>query len=555
MWGCRGLPGFYVITHALSEYDQLEWSLRAMIQHAESEHNNITNLAKLRALGEEGGSGGPCGGSNMTTSCRRSSAGVCVTASNEAKQESSCSQPGQMTDSASITSAPALQDQTTQADQSQPKATIQHPMDLFVQACAAFGKLKQAERAWVEAIAQKENVQASEVIKVLGIEILDEGSQSQDLHDDASLDTSPYSTGDGDEVSSHAEVSVSKAPGETNLQRLQRKSHHLRSIHINDPELQEARSQFQKANTALRELRWSSLGFHYDWTARSYHEASKSLFPASFRAAAISLVAPLVEKGLVNPVQPEAGIVNYYPLGSQMGAHIDDAEPAIEQPIVSVSLGAAAIFLIGTHDRTETPTAIYLRSGDVVIMDGPSRLCFHAVPRIIESSLNESGLRAAAVALLQAYKEDPGTRQVSSAAASTFETDYDLPELMQPELKGCFDDLDPSLRVGSLEDTALVQAIGPALERAGITIEEALEFLIVTLRETRINMNIRQVNDKKYGPPSTKRLKIPAEAANCGAYAAQDQETFQKLCQVAVTVTTCAMRKAGQTKRETYEDP
>lgn len=52
-------------------------------------------------------------------------------------------------------------------------------------------------------------------------------------------------------------------------------------------------------------------------------------------------------------------------VGTGMGAHIDDAEPAILQPILSLSLGASCVFLIGTADRTEQPTAIYLRSGIV----------------------------------------------------------------------------------------------------------------------------------------------------------------------------------------------
>ena len=36
-------------------------------------------------------------------------------------------------------------------------------------------------------------------------------------------------------------------------------------------------------------------------------------------------------------------------------------------------------------DKSTTPTAFFIRSGDVVIMSGSSRLAYHAVPRILES--------------------------------------------------------------------------------------------------------------------------------------------------------------------------
>ena len=51
------------------------------------------------------------------------------------------------------------------------------------------------------------------------------------------------------------------------------------------------------------------------------------------------------------------------------------------------SLGNAAVFLIGGMTRDTEPIAILLRSGDIVIMSGPCRRAYHAVPRILEGSL------------------------------------------------------------------------------------------------------------------------------------------------------------------------
>ena len=84
--------------------------------------------------------------------------------------------------------------------------------------------------------------------------------------------------------------------------------------------------------------------------------------------------------------RPEAAIINYYPQGANMGGHQDDAEPAIDRPIVSISIGCPAIFLIGGRDRSVLPTPILVRSGDVIILSGESRYAYHGVPLILPMS-------------------------------------------------------------------------------------------------------------------------------------------------------------------------
>lgn len=42
-----------------------------------------------------------------------------------------------------------------------------------------------------------------------------------------------------------------------------------------------------------------------------------------------------------------------------------------------ISLGCKAIFLLGGKSREHTPIAMFLRSGDVVLMAGEARECFH----------------------------------------------------------------------------------------------------------------------------------------------------------------------------------
>jgi alkylated DNA repair protein alkB family protein 1 len=128
----------------------------------------------------------------------------------------------------------------------------------------------------------------------------------------------------------------------------------------------------------FKKLRWANLGYHYNWTLRKYVQNEKSQFPVDF-AILCQQAADLV--GL--EINPEAGIVNYYPMGTQMCGHIDDAEHCMEEPIVSFSVGCTCIFLIGGTSKDEKPTPLLLRSGDCVVMSGQSRYCYHGVPVIL----------------------------------------------------------------------------------------------------------------------------------------------------------------------------
>jgi alkylated DNA repair protein alkB family protein 1 len=70
----------------------------------------------------------------------------------------------------------------------------------------------------------------------------------------------------------------------------------------------------------------------------------------------------------------EAAILNFYGLDHSLMAHLDDVEETFEMPIVSLSFGNTAVFLIGDTTKETSPVAMFIRSGDVVIMSGHSRL-------------------------------------------------------------------------------------------------------------------------------------------------------------------------------------
>lgn len=52
----------------------------------------------------------------------------------------------------------------------------------------------------------------------------------------------------------------------------------------------------------------------------------------------------------------------------------------------SYSFGQDAIFLLGGKTKAMPPSAMYLRSGDICVMGGESRMAYHAVPRILAAS-------------------------------------------------------------------------------------------------------------------------------------------------------------------------
>ena len=70
-----------------------------------------------------------------------------------------------------------------------------------------------------------------------------------------------------------------------------------------------------------------------------------------------------------------------------MGGHLDDAEHCLDAPIVSLSLGLSGLFLIGGRSKAAEPSVVLLRSGDLVVMSGASRLCYHGVPALLSPEL------------------------------------------------------------------------------------------------------------------------------------------------------------------------
>lgn len=157
----------------------------------------------------------------------------------------------------------------------------------------------------------------------------------------------------------------------------------------------------------VKKLRWATLGYQYDWTNKTYDEARKESFPSDL----CSLVQYVATALGYDRFSPEAAIVNYYPIGSTLAGHTDHSEDDRTAPLFSFSFGQPAVFLIGGLSRDEQPDAIVLRSGDIIVMTGESRLCYHAVPRIctdleLPEKMGNSAKRWESIELPQEQSKD-----------------------------------------------------------------------------------------------------------------------------------------------------
>ncbi|MFD3502425.1 alpha-ketoglutarate-dependent dioxygenase AlkB family protein [Streptomyces sp. NPDC058678] len=78
----------------------------------------------------------------------------------------------------------------------------------------------------------------------------------------------------------------------------------------------------------------------------------------------------------------DIALINFYDGDARMGMHRDSDEKS-DAPVVSLSLGDTCVFRFGNPgSRTRPYTDVELRSGDLFVFGGPSRLAYHGVPRV-----------------------------------------------------------------------------------------------------------------------------------------------------------------------------
>lgn len=97
--------------------------------------------------------------------------------------------------------------------------------------------------------------------------------------------------------------------------------------------------------------------------------------PTLFRELAVEAAETFGFQGF----RPDACLMNRYEPGARLSLHQDRNERALDQPVVTVSLGLPAIFLWGGARREDPTAKVRLSHGDVMVWGGPDRLNFHGV--------------------------------------------------------------------------------------------------------------------------------------------------------------------------------
>jgi alkylated DNA repair protein (DNA oxidative demethylase) len=132
------------------------------------------------------------------------------------------------------------------------------------------------------------------------------------------------------------------------------------------------------AMTNCGRLGWTSDRAGYRYAANDpLTGAPWPAMPPRFQALAHDAAARAGWRGF----DPDACLVNRYVAAARLSLHQDrdEAGEALVHPIVSVSIGATAQFMLGGLRRGDPVRAFPLHDGDVLVWGGTARLVHHGV--------------------------------------------------------------------------------------------------------------------------------------------------------------------------------
>jgi alkylated DNA repair protein (DNA oxidative demethylase) len=145
-------------------------------------------------------------------------------------------------------------------------------------------------------------------------------------------------------------------------------------------------------------LQMNCLGHH--WSARTYRYTKVRDVDDQEVAPVPDFLQAIAQRALLEtdywhgpgPVPPyDICIVNLYDEKSgKLGVHTDNSESKtsleLGYPVVSLSIGASAIFTIGGLNRQDPQESHLLESGEVVIFGRSLRLAYHGVTKILRGT-------------------------------------------------------------------------------------------------------------------------------------------------------------------------
>ena len=130
---------------------------------------------------------------------------------------------------------------------------------------------------------------------------------------------------------------------------------------------------------------WNAKTYSYEAVRSDYDGRSVQELPPPLKVLARRIAA-----AANMTIDPDICLINFYPPTGRLGLHQDkDESPeTIEAgiPVVSISLGDSAKFLIGGLKRKDPLKRFVLKSGDAIVMGGASRLRYHGVSGLMEGT-------------------------------------------------------------------------------------------------------------------------------------------------------------------------
>ncbi|MFF7607611.1 alpha-ketoglutarate-dependent dioxygenase AlkB [Streptomyces parvulus] len=129
-------------------------------------------------------------------------------------------------------------------------------------------------------------------------------------------------------------------------------------------------------------LGWHWHPYAYARTAVDGDGAPVKPFPAWLRELGRGAVTDALGADAAADAPYDIALINFYDADARMGMH-RDADERSDAPVVSLSIGDTCVFRFGNPEtRTRPYTDVELRSGDLFVFGGPSRLAYHGVPRV-----------------------------------------------------------------------------------------------------------------------------------------------------------------------------
>lgn len=139
---------------------------------------------------------------------------------------------------------------------------------------------------------------------------------------------------------------------------------------------------YMRINMVCLGRHWNPKTYKYEGKRFDYDNLPVQELPDDLKQLARRIAH---EAGMT--IEPDICLINSYPPGGRLGLHQDkdESKETIEAgvPVVSVSLGDSAKFVLGGFKRKDRWRTIVLESGDAVVMGGASRLRYHGVSGIL----------------------------------------------------------------------------------------------------------------------------------------------------------------------------